>query len=63
MEEANRKKAIEAIVNYITDVSFKPLLESNLMIADMYDAGEISHKDFYGVLEDIKKDTLKKQKL
>ena len=40
------------------EVEFKPLLEENIMISELYDAGKITHEDFYEILNEIKIDAL-----
>lgn len=57
--EANKYKEIKKIViDYLTEVSFKPLLEDNDMIADLYNSGEMNSDDFYKMVEEIKSDAL-----
>ena len=42
------------IADYITDVSFKPLLESDERISDMYDNDEVSHQYFQHIVRKYK---------
>jgi len=58
--EVNKYNEVKKIViDYITEVSFKPLLEDNDVVADLYDNGEMTHEDFYKMVEEIKSDALK----
>ena len=53
----NNDKQDEAkriILDYILNVSFKPLLEENLFISDMYNDEEISHNSFREILEEFR---------
>lgn len=59
MKEELKNKFKKVIIEFITDVSFKSLLESNNEIADLYDNDEITHEDFENIVDEIKLNALK----
>ena len=58
MEAKKYNEVKKIVIEYITEVSFKPLLEDNEIVADLYDAGEMTHEDFYKMVNEIKTDAL-----
>jgi hypothetical protein len=46
----------EKVLNHVIESadSFKPLLEMDWDVSEAYDNGDISHDDYYAVLEEIK---------
>lgn len=60
MDSKKYAEVTKIVIEYITEVSFKSLLEDNDMIADLYDSGELTSDDFYRMVNNIKKDALKR---
>ena len=58
MEAKKYNEVKKIVIDYITEVSFKSILESNEMVADLYDADEMTHDDFYLMVNEIKTDAL-----
>ncbi len=59
MEGSKYKEVKKIVIDYITEVELKPLLEENEFVADLYDNDEMTHDDFYKMIEEIKTDALK----
>jgi hypothetical protein len=56
MDANNYKKVKEILIEFITDISFKSLLESYDEVSDLYDNNQITHDDFEKMLKEIKTD-------
>lgn len=51
---------LNKIVDYLFEADLKPLLEMDIEVSDLYDAGIITHEDFYNAVDALKS-TLKKR--
>ena len=55
MEGSKYKEVKKIVIDYITEVELKPLLEENEFVADLYDNDEMTHDDFYKMIEETEK--------
>ena len=44
---------LNAIKKNVQEMSFKPILEDNYTISNLYDQGIISHEDFHQTIEEV----------
>jgi hypothetical protein len=59
MEASKYKEVKKIVIDYITEVELKPLLEENEIVANLYDNDDMTNDDFYKMVEEIKNDALK----